>query len=167
MALYKNTFENKYEANLTSNFEQKENVTVNGVSNMTYKNGLLVDASGQTFTISDKTFKRDGDTVTRTYDYSYSAGIMNAGIVAANRAHTDWVTATHAATRKTEVAGLYLLSYGVFFNPSPLKVKNTSAEFPCFLGIFEANILNKEKCEKFEKKEDGKNYSYSGLTVVW
>lgn len=166
MAIYNQPFENKYEINLTSNFEQKENVTVTGVSTVTYKNGLLVDASGQTFTINDHTFTRKGDTVKRLYDNSFSIGVANIGAAGSNIAHST-VTATHARTRKTEVSALYVLTYGLFFNPSPLKAVNSKAAFPNFLAIVEAAILNKEKCERIEKTENSKDYSYSGLTVVW
>lgn len=166
MALYKGTFENKYEANVTTTFEQKENVTVNGTSTLTYKNGLLIDASGQTFTTNDQTFTRNGDTVTRQYSHSFSLGVANFGAAASNISSAN-ITATHARTRKTEVAGLYTLLYGLFVNPSPFKATNGKATYPYFLCAVDVYVLNKEKCETRERNENNKGYSYSGLTVLW
>lgn len=167
MALYTGTFENRYAADLTSTFEKKENVTVNGVSNLTYKNGLLIDASGQTFTTNDQTFTRDAGTVTRKYNNFFSIGIANIGAAASNISHTKW-TATHARTKKTEIAGFYGLGYGLFCNPSPFKAFNSKSLLcPWFLTVVEFYVLNKDKCEKLTQTENDKGYSYSGLTVLW
>lgn len=167
MAFYKSSFTNKYLQDVQATFVQKENLTSKAFTTLHYKNGLLIDASGQVYSRNSQTFNFDCGDVTTTYDRSMSMAALNVGMSALN-AQYNWVTYTHSFTYKTEMAGIYGLAGAIFLNPSPLKVLHSNPGFAWFkFGVTTCNVIHKEKTKEFLEDERKNDINFYALTLKW
>jgi len=167
MAFYKSSFTNKYLQDVQATFVQKENLTSKAFTTLNYKNGLLIDASGQVYSRNSQTFNFDCGDVTTTYDRSIAMAALNVGMSALN-AQYNVATYTHSFSYKTEMAGLYGLAGAIFLNPSPLKVLHANPGFAWFkFGVTTVNAINKEKTKAFIEAERKNDINFYALTLKW
>ncbi len=165
MAHYQGTFTNKYDQELTSLFKQKESITVTGMTNYTFKNGLLIDASGQTFKRDESAITIDCQDVTTTSNrdtryvgFQFGAALSNFSISLA--------TAALSLTYKTEMAGIYFLSGLIFLNPSPFKVVHSNKEDNRMPSVKEYKLIDIDK-EAYKQSMMKKDINFFGLTIKW
>ncbi len=166
MAHYQGTFTNKYDQELTSLFKQKESITVTGMTNYTFKNGLLIDASGQTFKRDESAITIDCQDVTTTSNrdtryvgFQFGAALSNFSISLA--------TAALSLTYKTEMAGIYFLSGLIFLNPSPLKVVHCNEENKERINERKRALVVDFDKKLYMQSLMKKDINFFGLTIKW
>lgn len=150
MAVYEKKFENVYEQNLTTDIDGIETVDVKGKTTYTYTNGLVIDATGQTFYRKANEINTTTPKHTLDYQTSETWGIAQIGYATVNFQIS--VTNLAVALWKTETSSSYNLAGGLFLNPSPIKMSRTSARRREHPRIYEYHLVRREKKTKERKK---------------
>ncbi len=165
MAHYKGTFTNQYDQELTSLFKEKESITVTGMTNYTYKNGLVIDASGQTFTRDESAITIDCDDVTTTSNTDRAYVGLQFGAAVSNFS-VSLASAAVSVTYKTEIAGVYFLSGYIFLNPSLFKVVHSNEEDNRIKNRKQYKLLDIDQ-EVYQQSMMKKDINFFGLTIKW
>ena len=126
MAVYCKKFENIYEKNLITEIIGKETVEVTGTTNLKYKNGLTIDASGKTIYRKAADYKFDSDNRTLSYNSITDIADFQGGFATLNL-QIAGLNVAKSRTWKTETSTSYNLRGLLFANPSPIKLERQGA----------------------------------------